>query len=145
MTQLDLKEFLPYQLAVLSAKISQEFSVIYQDRFGITVPEWRLLAHLSQVEKPLSVREIHQMVHMDKSKVSRAATRLEKRGLITKTVSAGDRRLVDLSLTQDGREMIDEITPLALEFERGVLASLEDDTEGFRAAVAQLLKVRDAA
>ncbi|MCV6823024.1 MULTISPECIES: MarR family winged helix-turn-helix transcriptional regulator [Halocynthiibacter] len=145
MTDLNLKEFLPYQLAVLSAKISQEFSEIYQDRFGITIPEWRILAHLSQQSEPLSVREIHKMVHMDKSKISRAAARLEKRGLINKLVSETDRRLVELSLTPDGRTMIDEITPLALEYEEAVLASLGDSPDSFRKAIADLLAARDAA
>lgn len=118
--------------------------MIYQDRFGITVPEWRILAHLSQETKPLSVREIHQKVHMDKSKVSRAATRLEKRGLILKLTSKSDRRLIDLSLTNEGRVMIDEITPLALEFEKSVLNTLVDDQEAFRSAVSALLETRDA-
>ena len=76
-----LNDFLPYQLSVLSARISRDFSDLYGERFGISVSEWRIVAHLSQTSGPVSVREIYGRVNMDKSRVSRAAARLEARVL----------------------------------------------------------------
>ena len=54
---------------------------------------------------------------MDKSKVSRAATRLEKSGHITKETNADDRRLLKLALTQKGHDLMLQIIPLANQFE----------------------------
>ncbi len=54
---------------------------------------------------------------MDKSKVSRAASRLEKNGYVRKDTDPQDGRLVALSLTNKGRAMVDEIIPLAQQFE----------------------------
>lgn len=133
-----LKEFLPYQLAVLSTQISREFSERYREKHGISISEWRILAHLSQTKKPVSVREIFCQVAMDKSKVSRAASRLHQRGLLKKTQNRSDRRLVELSLSDAGSQMVRKLTPSALEYEQEVLGRLGDQGEDFQAAVRKL-------
>lgn len=134
----DLEAFLPYQLAVVSSRISREFSTLYRQKFGISMAEWRVVAHLSQAGS-VSVREIFDKVDMDKSKVSRAASRLEDAGFVTKCVNPADRRLVELALTEKGRAMLDEITPIARDYEEKVLQALEPHADGFRAAVRHLL------
>ncbi|MCK4713735.1 MAG: MarR family transcriptional regulator [Marinosulfonomonas sp.] len=139
MSDFDLDAFLPYQLTVLAARVSHGFSDLYRQKFGISIPEWRVVAHLSQAG-PVSVREIHQKVDMDKSKVSRAATRLEAAGYVTKRINHTDRRLVELELTANGRAMIDELTPIAQTYEAEVLAMLGDHAPCFRAALETLLK-----
>lgn len=139
MSDFDLDAFLPYQLSVLAAKVSLGFSALYKQKFGISLPEWRVVAHLSHAGS-VSVREIHQRVAMDKSKVSRAASRLEAAGYINKRVNDGDRRLVELELTAKGHAMINELTPIAKEYEAGVLAALGDHSPCFRAALETLLK-----
>lgn len=128
MPNFDLETFLPYQLSVLAGKISQDFSTIYAKRFDLSIPEWRVLAHL-QHAGDVSVREIHQRVAMDKPKVSRAAQRLELRGLVRKKENKIDRRLVSLSLTSKGQKMMDEIIPLAIGFGSDLRHRLSDDDQ----------------
>lgn len=142
MTKFDLNGFLPYQLAVLSARISGGFSNLYRQKFGISVAEWRVVAHLSQSDK-VSIREIHKRVDMDKPKVSRAASRLESNGYITKTSNREDGRLVTLALTSKGRDMIAELAPLADAYEASVMADLEDNAPAFREALTRLLKTSE--
>ena len=139
MTGFILDDFLPYQLAVLSNRISREFSAKYREKFGISVPEWRVVAHLSQSENPLSVREIFERVDMDKSKVSRAASRLESLGYLTKATNREDRRLIELSLSDKGRAMVEELAPMARAFEQDVMDRLADAAPDFRKAIADLL------
>lgn len=140
MSGFDLEQFLPYQLAVLSARVSGEFSTLYRQKFGISVAEWRVVAHLSQ-SGSVSVREIHERVDMDKSKVSRAASRLETRGYITKTSNPDDGRLVALALTQKGKAMVAELAPLARDFDARLMRELGDEAPKFRAALSRLLSV----
>lgn len=136
---LDLDRFLPYQVSVLAARLSAALSRVYAERFGISIAEWRVIAHLSQHRK-VSVREVQARVAMDKSKVSRAAARLESAGLVEKRVNAADRRLVELSLSRKGRRLYGEIAPLALAFEADLLAGLPAaEVAAFRAAVGTLL------
>ena len=76
---------------------------------------------------PLAIRKrstkgrmIEARVGMEKSKVSRAAARLEDQGFIEKRVNETDRRLVQLTLTQKGRSLMAELLPLAAAFQADV-------------------------
>ncbi len=119
----DLDEFLPYRLAVAAQRVSAAFRAVYGPRHGLSVAEWRVMAHLANAG-PVSVREVFARVAMDKPKVSRAASRLELAGLIEKRADPGDRRLVALSLTERGRAVMTDLVPLARAFEAGLLARL---------------------
>lgn len=137
MTDFSLDDFLPYQLAELARRVSAGFEQHYRSRFGISVAEWRVVAHLSQ-QAAVSVREIHERVGMDKPKVSRAASRLEENGYITKVVNPVDRRLVELSLTPKGEEMIAVLTPIAAEYQAELNAALGGAAGDFRSQVERL-------
>ncbi len=133
-----LERFLPYRLAVLAQRVSRDFSAIYRERFGLSVAEWRVLAHLSAAGS-VSVREIHLHADLEKSKASRAAARLEAAGLIEKRAGEGDRRLVALTLTPKGREAMAALIPLAEAYEAEVLARLApEDRAALDRAIAAL-------
>lgn len=137
-----LEAFLPYQLARLAAALSRDLAAEYGARFGLTIPEWRVLAHLSQADA-VSVRDVHARVDLDKAAVSRAARRLADAGLVSRAEAARDRRLVALSLTEAGRALMAELAPLALEREAAALAPLSPaERETFRALLARLLAAR---
>lgn len=119
----DLDAFLPYRLAKLASRVSRGFSQEYSARFGLSIPEWRVMAHLSQSDS-VSVRELHLKADLEKSKASRAAARLEAAGLVDKKINKADRRLIELSLSAKGAEMMAELRPLALSYEADVLSSL---------------------
>lgn len=126
MTAFDLDAFLPYRLAKLANRVSRGFSAEYSASFGLSIPEWRVMAHLSQSDA-VSVRELHLMADLEKSKASRAATRLEAAGLIEKRISPTDRRLVELSLSPKGQAMMAELIPIAFKYEADVLKSLSPE------------------
>ncbi|MEM7438230.1 MAG: MarR family transcriptional regulator [Pseudomonadota bacterium] len=133
-----LDDFLPYQLAVIAERVSREFAASYRDKFGISRSEWRVIVHI-WAAAPVSVREVHKRVDMDKSKVSRAASRLEEAGLITKTQDDADRRLLKLELTAQGRSMMAELLPLAAKYEAELMARLGDEADTFRRLLKTLL------
>lgn len=137
----DLMRFTPYRLAVAAQKLSEDLARQYRDRFGISIPEWRVLVHLLH-SGDVSVRDIEMRVAMEKSKVSRAASRLETAGYITKRVNTSDRRLIHLSLTPKGRALMAELLPLALAFQAEITARLDAAFSGFEAGLDILLKDR---
>ena len=143
MSDFILDDFLPYQLAVAASRVSRAYARLYQKRFGITIPEWRVVAHLSKAGA-VSVREIHERVDMDKSKVSRAASRLEAAGYVTKRVNKADRRLVELALSDKGSAMIEELAPIAKSFEAKVLAQLGDGASVFQTELARLIEMTES-
>ena len=120
-----LDDFLPYRLAVAAARVSRDFAAIYEAEFGLSIAEWRVIAHLGEAEA-VSVREIHQRVDMDKSRVSRAAARLEAAGYVAKAANAADRRLVSLRLTAEGRALRDAVAARAKTYQADLLARMPE-------------------
>lgn len=119
---LTLDRFLPYRLSVASNAVSARIAQSYRKRFGLKVPEWRLVAILAEHEK-MTPQEIGRAGELDKITVSRAAAALIDRGLVAQHRNPGDGRSHFLSLTRSGRSLYDEIAPLALAMEADLLAS----------------------
>src|SRR5438309_6181626 len=114
---LRLEEFLPYRLNVLASLVSQALSRIYVERYGLGVPEWRVLVTLGQFGV-MTGKAIGAHSHMHKTKVSRAVAELEKRKLIGRRANRADMRESFLSLTPAGRTIYEELAPGALDFAR---------------------------
>ncbi|PLW76026.1 MarR family winged helix-turn-helix transcriptional regulator [Cohaesibacter celericrescens] len=135
----DLMHFTPYRLAVAAQSLSEELAHQYKERFGISIPEWRVIVHVAHAGGA-SVRDIEARVGMEKSKVSRAATRLEQRGLVTKEMNAKDRRLIHLTLTDEGHAMMVELLPMAQAFQKEVEARLAENLGGLEAGLDRILQ-----
>ncbi|MFC3630797.1 MarR family winged helix-turn-helix transcriptional regulator [Paracoccus angustae] len=133
----DLDQFLPYRLAVAAAQVSRRFARRYAAEAGLTIPEWRVLAHLDG-SGPVSVRDITARVNLDKSMVSRAATRLETAGYLSRTGHDRDQRLVALELTDAGRALMDRLGRIADAYQAELLAELGDDATAFRRGLLRL-------
>ena len=121
-----LSVFLPYRLSVLAAQMSKKLSRVYGVPYGLSTPEWRVLAHVAHREK-MSVREIHDSVSLDKPSVSRAVSKLEKADLLSKSTSDRDHRLVEIEVTDKGLEVFQQIVPGALAFEAAVLKTFNSE------------------
>lgn len=114
---LSLEDFLPYRLNRLADAVSLEFSAIYRERFGLTRPEWRLLAALGQYGT-MTATEVGRHSSMHKTKVSRAVSALEKRRWLARRTDDADRRVEHLTLTKAGEQVYRDLVPLAKAFER---------------------------
>lgn len=134
----DLDQFLPYRLSVAAAQVSRRFAALYEAEAGLTVPEWRVLAHLHK-SGPVSVRDITVRVNLEKSIVSRAASRLKQEGLVRKSGHEGDRRLIALELTRKGRDLMRRLGPIAQDFQTQLTAELGPDAEGLQRALTRLI------
>jgi DNA-binding MarR family transcriptional regulator len=135
---LKLEHFLPYQLNVVSSLVSQALSRVYARRYGIGVPEWRVVVTLGQYGV-MTAKAIGAHTHMHKTKVSRAVALLEKRRLIARRANRDDMRETFLSLTAAGRTMYEEVAPHALDFTRRLTEILSPgDREAFNRALQQL-------
>jgi len=124
--ELILERFLPYRLAVLSNTVSTTIAQVYEKRFGLSIPEWRVIAILGRYPG-LSAVEVAERTLMDKVAVSRAVTKLVKNGRLDREFADADRRRSILNLSEEGRRVHDEIAPLALQFERDLLDGLSDE------------------
>lgn len=135
----DLERYLPYRLTVISGRLSAGLAKQYKAQFGISIPEWRVLLNVGYTED-LSIRDIEARVNLEKSKVSRAATKLEAKGYLTKHVDANDKRLLKLTLTQDGIRLLDELIPIAQDFHAQLDAKLGQRIEALQDALDLLME-----
>lgn len=137
--ELILENFLPYRLAVLSHTVSTTIAQVYEERFSLSIPEWRVIAILGRYPG-LSAVEVAERTVMDKVAVSRAVTKLLKNGRIDRQFADADRRRSILNLSEEGRRVHDEVAPLALQFERDLLQGLDaDDTARLDVIMDRLL------
>jgi len=136
-----LESFLPYRLNRLAEAVSRDFSAIYRERYGLTRPEWRLLATLGQFQA-MTATAVGAHSAMHKTKVSRAVASLEKRGWLRRTADEADRRTEHLSLTKQGAAAYRDLVPLAEAFEADMLARMKAQQ---RAAISEALKALEQA
>ncbi len=122
MSKLRLSAFLPYQLSIASNAVSKTIAAAYSERFKLSIPEWRLLAVLHDVEDATQ-QDLVRATLMDKVAVSRAAQLLEDSKLVERRPDAKDGRALRLRLSARGRMLYSRIEPAALEYERRLLAS----------------------
>ena len=137
---LDLERFLPYRLDILAEGVSRALSRIYQTKYGLGVPEWRVLAHLGQYA-PITAKAIGVHSRMHKTKISRAVAALEELGLLARNDNDEDRREELLSLTVKGKAAYDDLAPQAADFARHLLDDLSaTERRALERAIDQLLK-----
>ena len=123
---LELGRFLPYRLSVVSNLVSKAFARRYETAFGLSIPEWRVMAVLGRYA-PASSQDICTRTAMDKAKVSRAVSRLVAAGHVTRRDNPNDQRQNMLALSSKGRGIYQQIVPLARATERAVLESLSPE------------------
>jgi DNA-binding MarR family transcriptional regulator len=122
--RLDLFKFLPFRLNRLAAEVSQALSSEYQTRYGLDIPEWRVLATLGFRSEPCSAQYVSQCTRTHKSTISRAVTALLERELVERVANADDRREFRLGMTRKGKALYDELIPRLLRREQEILACL---------------------
>ena len=135
---LRLEEFLPYRLNVIANLVSQALSRIYSERYGIGIPEWRVLVTLGQY-RTMTAKQIGAHTHMHKTKVSRAVAQLEERKLLARRANRADLRESFLSLSAAGRAIYEDLAPSALEFAARLVEVLDPaDRAAFDRGLRQL-------
>ena len=131
---LRLDGYLPYRLSVASNAVSRLIARAYEDRFGLTIPQWRLIAVLAE-DGALTQQAIGARTVMDKVTVSRATQGLVKRRLVQRAPHDADGRSHHLALSKAGERLYREISPVALEYEARLLQQFDP------AAVEELKRV----
>lgn len=138
---LRLADFLPYRLSFTSNRVSERIARVYAALFGLSIPEWRLVAVIAEQEATTQ-QAIVGLTEMDKVTVSRAAIALVERGLVTRTPNPDDKRSHLLALSPAGRDLYATVAPKALEMEAEIFSCLTADEQS---ALAGYLQRIDAA
>src|SRR6201990_1080087 len=121
---LDLFGFVPFRLNRLAAEVSAALSVEYQERYGLDIPEWRVLATLGFRNDACSAQYIAHCTRTHKSTISRAVTALMTRQLVERVENEDDRREFRLRLTRKGKALYEQLIPRLKRKEREIMPCL---------------------
>ena len=124
MARLDLFKFVPFRLNRLAAEVSSELAAEYQARYGLDIPEWRVLATLGFRAEACSAQYIAHCTRTHKSTISRAVTALMKRQLVERVENRHDRREFALRMTRKGKALYETLIPRLLRKEREIMSCL---------------------
>lgn len=117
-----LDDYLPYQLYRLTNRLNQRLQARLRSQ-GVKPSRWRVMSVLRS-RGTLTIGKIAEHTLMEQPTVSRVITQLEKEGLATRQVSAGDSRATEVSLTPAGVQKLDAIVTTAHHHEQEALAGL---------------------
>ena len=123
---MDLNKFLPYQLSILSLKISNGIAEHYQDQFGINTSEWRVLVILYK-NPDITAKKIAKLTQMDKVRISRTVRSLVHKEYVQASQHPLDARAKNYELNQRGRYLMRAVIPDALRYEEQLLSKLTSE------------------
>jgi DNA-binding MarR family transcriptional regulator len=113
-------------------------------RYGLDIPEWRVIATLGFRDDACSAQFISQCTRTHKSTISRAVTALLDRELIERVENEDDRRAFELRLSAKGTALYEELIPRLLSKERDILSCLTaQERKDFAAALGKIERSLD--
>jgi DNA-binding MarR family transcriptional regulator len=121
---LDLFKFAPFRLNRLAAEVSAALSSEYRERYGLDIPEWRVMATLGFRNDACTAQYVAHCTRTHKSTISRAVTALMKRRLVERVENDDDRRELRLRMTQKGRALYQKLIPRLMRKEQEILSCL---------------------
>ena len=139
--RLDLFGFVPFRLNRLAAEVSAALAGEYRERYGLDIPEWRVLATLGFRHDPCSAQYVAHCTRTHKSTISRAVTALLERRLIERVENEEDRREFRLRLSRKGKALYEELIPRLLSKEQQILSCLSaQERKEFAIALGKIEK-----
>ena len=98
---------------------------VHKAGYGLSGSEFNVIVVLGDSGgAPLTSSAIVETTAMDKTKVSRAVSSLDRRGWLTRTRGRSDRRFEYLELTGDGRRFFDDLMPRLQEAEAAIVEGM---------------------
>ena len=126
--RLDLAEHLPHLIRRVYAQLDAA-SAGPLAQFGVNGAVWRILAVLWQ-HGDLTHRQLSELASIEVSTLSRVSKAVQSEGLIRRHRTDADQRTVRISLTDEGRELVQQLIPSALRMQDQIAGCLPcDDVE----------------
>lgn len=129
-------------IGFLLAKAYQRACALYKekfDRYGLTPQQFGLLRFLWE-EDGLTQVELSNRSQIDRTTIGGLIDRLEQSGLLVRLPHPEDRRAYRISLTESGKNLESELSPLAEELHKAILARLSPEEIASLTAILQKLR-----
>ena len=112
--------------------------------YGLTGPQLMVLRKLAG-DDPVGIGDLARSIFLSQATVTGIVDRLERRGLVTRSRSASDRRRVMVAATSDGRAVLAQAPPLLQEHFIAAFTTLPPtEQEQVLAALKRIVKLMEA-
>jgi DNA-binding MarR family transcriptional regulator len=118
-----------FRVYALASSLFKGATQYYTPRFGVGLPEMRVLSNLDS-EGPLAAYQIIALTVMDKGLVSRVLVALRRRRLVTSSAPRTDPRRRTWELTRGGQELVNRLRPEWQRREAMIQACLSETERG---------------
>ena len=120
---LKLEDHVTYRISVLTQMFGREAARIYSERWGLSLPKYRVLTVMANLSG-ISLRELTDQTQMDKGQISRVVSQMELEGLITRKSDDKNARRLILTLTSAGAKLYKQTIGVSEERQREILSVL---------------------
>lgn len=129
------------QLKVLQqlGRTYRAFMSAYEKEVGHCLPRWKVMLHLYSKHEPCPQKQLGDASHMDPGALSRQLGTLEALGWIARSTDQQDKRITNVSLTQQGKQQVEQSLPRRVAFIERTLGDLPE--EQLRQLMASLLQL----
>ena len=108
-------------------------------RFGLSVPQWRVLGALVDL-KSCTINRLSDLTVVDRTTLSRTLDRMERNGLVARQRVERDKRSYAIRLTAGGRAMLKRIWPvMAYHNERAVAGLSRGEIARLKAIIRKMI------
>ena len=133
----DSEVFLLHEIVTRLDRLARQ--TILEDR-GITYQEFLVMMSTRELPSPTQ-DEVAQYLDISRSSVSQRVSSLLGKQLVTQVQDSSNRRKVNLFLTWQGAELLNEIYTLMMGATEEVFSRLGPQREDFRNVLLQILKL----
>lgn len=121
----NLNNSLGYLINNLSLSMKQQLDLKLKNK-KVTVHQFGILLLISKKES-LTQKEIANKTNGDEPATARLMNRLEEKGCIVRVVDSVDKRKRQVSLTNDGKRLLEELLPFAQEINSNLTSVLDQE------------------
>ena len=83
-----------------------------EEKRGLALTAYEVLMRLDSAERPWRMHELAESLYLSRSGATRLVAKLEKQGLVTRTICEDDRRGIQLAVTAKGKKTIRAAMPV---------------------------------
>ena len=131
---------IPVVINFLNCKIKKRFSDMLQSHDINLTPEQYLVMDILWDEESLSQQTIADILQKDKNSVTKFIDSLEKKGLVFRSTDKADRRINNISVSEEGRRLKQKTTDVAVNTMKSVLDGISEDELAICITVMEKIK-----
>jgi DNA-binding MarR family transcriptional regulator len=136
-SDLSVGDFITTVTSRVANALRRTITVPYSERFGLSVPEWRMLSVLADARE-MSFADLVVQAVADKAQVSRTLRRLTERGLVSMHNEGNPRwKQLRCRVTDEGLALYEHIMPIARQAQAAMIRKMtrEERVATYRALV----------